>query len=205
MGRIPKNLTGTATLTTTTGIGLPVLTFDGASQSIAGASAADWSWLNTSTIPMATAGIVLYSGSVTMSNWSGSNCGWYLNANLSVPAGAWVNLGTAIATGVSGPSYSFTKAICLFRQGISSKTVQTGGAVADYAAMYINGTRIGWKNGASLGNSIAATSPMTLGKNTNLSAFQAGGFLDAFIDDREWGEDEIQAYTNYWQWKLDQT
>jgi len=203
-GRSPKNFTtGSATLTLTNG-GWGC-SFNGTSEYLAASSVADWFFMQTGPFTM---GGVVYTGTIQPGTWGGAGTAGVFGL-------AWGSTGTDLAIqttsgtllyrcGASGCNVA-GKQVVVFRVAPPTRTSVSPSTGFDTGAAYVNGLRVGHRAaGTWTAGAVNPAIPFQVGKNLSTNAFVAGGFLDLFVDDREWGEDEIQAYTNYWKWKLDQ-
>jgi hypothetical protein len=202
-GRTPKNLTtGSATLTQTAG-GWGC-SFNGSSQYLAAASVADWQFMQQQAY---TLGIVVYSGFVQPTTWGGAGTPGMFTTNPGGPAAEIVMQGSSgalIYRAGAAAAVTTGKQVVVFRVSSPTKNSTSPSTTFDWGAAYVNGLRVGHRASTWTANATPVSLPLQIGKAPSTGAFLAGAFLDFFVDDREWGDDEIQAYTSYWHWKLDQ-
>jgi len=193
-----KNLTGT--MSTTTSNGVLYGSFNGTSQSLSAAAAADWTYLHNTSWTM---GLVVYTGIMSpCTRTAVTNTGISVNAGPGSASADCLmsNAGSAVWR-VMNQVMPAVKAVHVFRCGLSSHT-SIGGVQIEWGFGYFNGWRYGFKNSTWTTNSVTPAGPLIIGKTSTQSGFQAGTFLDFFLDNREWMDDEVYAYTRFWHYKL---
>jgi hypothetical protein len=199
-GHTPKNLTGSAS-TSNSAAGLQI-DFNGTSHSLAGASAADWSFLHQ--VGYWTVGAVVSAGSLVLTTYAGTNSGFYCNIlSSSADFGQFNNNSLVHRIGCTGHGYTTAPCVVIMRSA-SVRTANTGGTASDQGGLYLSGQPIAKRTNGVGSNTNTNNIALKVGRNSTDSGYNTMSLLDLFFDNREWGEDEILSYSAYWQWRLDQ-
>jgi hypothetical protein len=190
-------MSGTMSVTTTAGVIQGV--FNGTSHVLAAGTQADWNYLQNSAY---TLGVVVSAGQFSPSTYSTTGNGMYVQSG---PGGTSVELNILASSSsihrCMATTISQVKSVCVFRISPSTKAALSSSPL-EYSVAFQNGQRVGYRTSTWTTSGLDPTNTLRIGKTTTQAAFLAGTYLDFFIDNREWPDEEVYAYTAYWHYKL---